>query len=284
MAIFDSRLEELFLNKPECVINLPEWLLSSKKIDEYRAISRPAIVEMAGRDSVAAAVKGVEERGYTDLFPTYAYTGTEYGPWAAVKEAVRRIAGRLPGVKVHDPIIIGSPEFWRALNGRFINELIDRYTFYTPCIGCHLYLHSLRIPIARILGNIPIISGERELHNGDIKINQIAEALDAYQGIAEDFRIKLLFPLRHIIDGGLIEDILDFHWEEGKEQLGCVLSGNYRRTDGSNRINKEDAIKYLEEFALPCVREIIESYVEGQVPDHEGIAKSVLNNITGASS
>ena len=27
MAGFDSQLKELLLNKPECVINLPEWLL-----------------------------------------------------------------------------------------------------------------------------------------------------------------------------------------------------------------------------------------------------------------
>jgi hypothetical protein len=56
MPSFYSRLKELYLNKPECVITLPEWLLPSEKIKEYRAMSRLAIVEIAGRDSVAAAV------------------------------------------------------------------------------------------------------------------------------------------------------------------------------------------------------------------------------------
>ncbi|MES0349995.1 MAG: hypothetical protein ABUK19_04690, partial [Desulfobacteria bacterium] len=75
------RLKELFLNKPECVIDLPEWLLSPEKVETYRSMSGLAIVEIAGRDSVAAAVKGVEEEGFTDLLPTYVYTGTEHGQW-----------------------------------------------------------------------------------------------------------------------------------------------------------------------------------------------------------
>ena len=235
-----------------------------------------AIVEMAGRDSVAAAIKGVEEEGFTDLIPTYVYTGTEYGPWSSLEQAVGRLAKRVHGVKVHNLIVIGSPRFWQALNGRFISELIDKYHFYTPCVGCHLYLHTLRIPITLSLGNIPVISGARELHNGDVKINQVSEALDLYQRLAEDFGIKLIFPLRYISKGDNIKDILGFNWEEGKGQLGCVLSGNYRKPEGSNKINKEDVVTYLEEFAFPSVRKIIASYVEGHVPDHGKIVMGVL--------
>lgn len=279
MAEFGPQLKGLFLDKPEHVINFPEWLLSIEKIDEYRSIPGLAIVEIAGRDSVAAAIKGVEDEGFSDLLPTYVYTGTEYGPWSTLGEAVSRLTGRLPGIRVHDLLFIGSPKFWQALNGRFITELTGKHSFYTPCVGCHLYLHSLRIPIARILGNAPIISGEREWHNGDIKINQIPEALDIYQSFAEKFRVKLLFPLRHIREGDRIKDILDFHWEEGEDQLGCVLSGNYRQSDGKHKINKEDVIRYLEHFGLPCAGKIIQSYMEGHVPDHIGIAKSVLANI-----
>ena len=32
MLTLDSRLKELYLNKPECVVDFPEWLLSSEKI------------------------------------------------------------------------------------------------------------------------------------------------------------------------------------------------------------------------------------------------------------
>ncbi|MBW2568941.1 MAG: hypothetical protein JRD93_13615 [Deltaproteobacteria bacterium] len=162
MPDLDAGLKEVYLNKPESVVSLPKWLLPSRKVEEYRAMSSLAIVEIAGRDSVAAAVKAVEDEGFTDLLPTYVYTGTEYGAWSSVGEAVKRLSKRLPEIRVHPPLVFGSPLFWQALNGRFINELIAKYDFFTPCIGCHLYLHSVRIPLALALGKAPIISGERE--------------------------------------------------------------------------------------------------------------------------
>ncbi|MGD9034346.1 MAG: hypothetical protein PVH02_16875 [Desulfobacteraceae bacterium] len=281
MSDFHLKLKEFYLNKPECVIDFPDWLLSEQMFDKYRAVSRMAIVEIAGRDSVAAAVKGVREESITDILPTYAYTGTEYGPWWIVEEAVERLSRALPEVRVHNLLILGSPGFWQALNGRFITELIAKCQFYVPCVGCHLYLHSVRIPLALMLGGVPIISGERERHNGRIKVNQLSEALDLYQGLAKEFGIELIFPLRHIAEGDRIADILEFDWPEGKEQLECVLSGNYRRVDGSVSATAMQIKGYLEQFALPFAREVIESYVGGHVPKHLEIAAQVLKNKWG---
>jgi hypothetical protein len=272
-----SLLEELFLSKPECIIDFPEGLLPSRRIKEYQDMPHLAIVEIAGRDSVAAAIKGVEENTFTDLLPTYAYTGTEYGLWSSMEQAVRRLAERLPQTRVYDPVVMGSPGFWKALNGRFISELISRYGFYTPCVGCHLYLHSVRIPLALILQNTPIITGERERHNGDIKINQISEVLDFYQGLAEFFNIELLMPLRHIREGKQIEEILGFEWHQGKEQLDCVLSGNYRRLDKKNTFRDQSVKAFLEDFALPSSKEIITSYASGHIPDHTSIVAEILS-------
>lgn len=277
MPSFDPRLKELYLNKPECVTTLPEWFLPSEKIKEYRAMSRLAIVEIAGRDSVAAAVKSVEEESFTDLLPTYVYTGTEHGPWASVDQAVERLAGLLPEVRIHNLVVLGSPCFWQALCGRFISELISRYEFYTPCVGCHLYLHSVRIPLALALGKVPIISGEREWHDEAKKVNQISEALNVYEKIAKDFGIRLLFPVRNITKGDRIEEILGFEWQEGKEQLGCVLSGNYRALEGSVDYAPSQVKMYLEEFAWPCAKKIVESYTAGRIPNHLEIAASVLH-------
>ena len=273
----DVKLEKLYLNKEECVIDLPEWLLSSETAFEYRDVSRMAVVEIAGRDSVAAAIKSVEEEKFSDLVPTFVYTGTEYGSWLSVKGALERLSRRLPETRIHNLVVMGSPDFWRALNGRFISLLIERYGFYTPCIGCHLYLHSVRIPLAIKIGNVPIISGERELHDGHIKINQTADALDFYKELSKDFGIQLLLPLRHIREGSHIEEILEFHWQEGKEQLGCTLSGNYKKFDNKRNISSHQVRRYMEEFAIPCTKKIIDSYLAGHVPDHIDIASQILN-------
>ena len=288
MQIFSStyknQLQELFLNKSDLVIDFPKWLLSDQSIEDFRSISKLALVEIAGRDSIAAALKSVQEYGFTDLLPTYVYTGTEYGPWDSVNQAILRLKSRLPKVRVHPLIVLGSPAFWKALNGAFISELLSIYGFYTPCIGCHLYLHAVRIPLALLFSNIPIISGERERHNGSVKINQIPEALDLYKSLTETFRIQLLLPLRKISHGQEIEAILQMDWHEGKEQLYCCLSGNYRSVDGSVETNKTQVVRYLNEFAIPCTEKIIREYISGQTPNHLKIAKQIIQNLKPVGS
>ena len=272
----NAMLRELYLEKGECVAPVPEWLLPKEKIHAYRAMSRLAIVEIAGRDSVAAAVKAVQERKFTDLVPIYAYTGTEHGSWKSVERAVSRLTRRLPETRIHELLLIGSPPFWQALNVRFASALIARYGFYAPCVGCHLYLHSVRIPLSRLLGSVPVIAGERESHDGAIKVNQISEALTAYQDLAREFDTELILPLRYIHDGSRISDLLGFEWQEGGEQLGCVLSGNYRGVDGKAFIEGRQVRQYLEEFAYPVTREIVRVYLAGREPDHLKIAAAFL--------
>ena len=273
----DAILRDLYSEKKECVAPLPEWLLPKEKIHEYKAMAKVAIVEIAGRDSVAAAVKAVQERGFTDLIPTYAYTGTEHGPWQSIELAVSRLTRRLSETRIHELLLIGSPKFWQALNGRFAGSLIARYGFYAPCVGCHLYLHSVRIPLSRLLGGIPVIAGERESHDGKIKVNQISEALNAYVGLAEEFETELILPLRHIHDGDRIRHLLGFEWKEGGEQLGCVLSGNYKGPDGKVHIGSSQVRQYLEEFAYPVTRKIVSAYLDDRTPDHLKTASVLLD-------
>ena len=282
MAEHNLMLKNHFRDKRECVIDFPSWLLSPGRIEKYRKLSRPAIVEMAGRDSVAAAVMAVQTEGFTDLLPTYVYTGTEHGPWSSVEEAVQRLCGRLPETRVHDLIVLGSPRFWQALNGRLISPLISRYGFFTPCIGCHLYLHAVRIPLSLSL-KAPVIAGERELHDGAVKINQTATALDFYQRLAAHFETPLLFPLRHTDQGKIIEKILGFDWKQGDEQLGCVLSGNYMGPQNQVKITEEKVHAYLKEFAFPLAVKIIEAYRRNLIPDHLRLAVETFETLTASA-
>jgi len=264
------------LDKPELVVDFPDWLLSDHQADVYRRMKRLAIVEIAGRDSVAAAIKSVSEHGFTDLLPIYAYTGTEYGTWSSVEQAVLRLSSRMPEINIHPLLIIGSPVFWRALNGRFISDLIAKYGFYTPCPGCHLYLHAVRIPLALRLGNLPIISGERESHSGLIKINQFSQALDFYVDFANQFGVYLDFPLRSITRNNEIEKILQIPWKRGRGQLNCSLAGNYRMNNGTIGPSIGVVIRFFKEFAGPSAREIISTYISGKIPDSSRIAGDLL--------
>jgi hypothetical protein len=197
------------------------------------------------------------------IVPTIAYTGTEYGNWAFPFEKVKVLHDKLQSkdIKVFEPIIIGSPKFWWTLCGRYSAHLNKRFNFYSHCIGCHLYFHAIRIPIAKKLQINLVIGGERESHNGRIKINQIKVALDAYQDFLRKFNIELFLPLRYIKSGEEIENIIGDVWEEGGQQLECVLSKNYQEPDGRVLLNEESIRQFFDEFAFKKAEDIINGYL-----------------------
>lgn len=270
----DARLREILLDKPELVSSFPAWMLADETRERVRAASRPAIVEIAGRDSVAAALRAAAERAHDLYLPTIAYTGTEFGDWRTPFEKVGFLAERLAGAEaeVLPPVLLGAPELWRILCGRYVSTLYRRYGFYTPCPGCHVYLHALRIPLAKATGCRVVVAGERESHDGRVKLNQIAPALDAYVELAARFDVELALPLRHVSSGREVEGIVGARGPESSAQLSCVLSGNYRDAKGNVAYDADAVRGFLYDFALPAAERAVKAYVEREVPRYDEIA------------
>ena len=265
----DPRLEQIFLNKPEMPGPPPPWMLpAEEEVERLTGAPGVAVVELAGRDSVAAALLAVEQAGLKTLVPTYVYTGSECGQWADVPRAWERLAGRLPaGVELTPLLVLGWPRLWRALNGRHLQSLVARYGFSPVCPGCHLYLHAMRIPLARLLGGAPVVAGERLSHDGRQKLNQVAESQRAYRRLFQGFGLELMLPLAEMESGEQVEAILGLDWPEGGEQLGCVFSGNYLETDGSLAVPPQRLDAYFEGFALPLAQKAMEGCLAGEPGD-----------------
>lgn len=243
---------KILSDKPELVASFPPWMLSGALEKELKATKGLAIGEIAGRDSVAAVLAAAREGSLKALLPTIAFTGTEFGDWDIPFKKVELVKAKLSerGIRVFDPVVLGAPRWWWRLCGRYVTSLFQRFGFYSPCVGCHLYLHAVRIPLAAKIDCQVIIGGERESHGGKIKINQIAAALDAYTSFARGFGIELVLPLRNIGSNEDVASIIDSPGHQHDEQLGCVLSKNYLDESGMAAC-PEDAIKqFYDEFAL----------------------------------
>ena len=249
---------------------------------ELKKTRNLAIAEVAGRDSVAAVIKACQECPIGKVLPTIAYNGCQYGSLESVYFAVELMAKRVGEKKVLEPVMLGSPEFWKALTMRFADILTERFGFYTPYVACHLYIHAIRVPLAKRLNCSLVISGERESHDGQIKINQTAAVLDQYAKLLSYFGIELLQPLRKIASGAEIIKLLGQEWASGKQQLHCVLSGNYKNPDGSvdygegKRFSDAKSARFLEEYGLPLAKAILEKLCRGEAVDYE---KEALNQL-----
>jgi hypothetical protein len=259
----DQRMLGIVSTKPELVTALPRWMFPESMERELQATEGVAIGEIAGRDSIAAVLEAVQKKKLKALLPTIAYTGTEFGDWAPLFKKVELLAQELAGrgVKVFDPVLLGAPRWWRHLCGRDVPSLFERFGFYSPCAGCHLYLHAVRIPLARRINCKIIIGGERESHAGTVKINQTAAALDACTAFAGSFGIELFLPLRKISRDEDIASIIGRQRWEADEQLGCVLSGNYLDETGTVTCREDDIKSFFSEYAITAadrlVREVL---------------------------
>lgn len=263
MKKINTRLLEILAKKPKMIIDLPEWMLNQATIIKIRAMKAVAMAEIAGRDSVASIIRACELYPISAIMPTIAYTGTEFGNWDVTFEKVQSFTKKMGkiGIKVFKPIIIGFPIYWWELCGRYLLHFQKAYGFYSPCAGCHLYFHTIRVPLAKKLNINLLIAGERELHNGRIKVNQTKTALDTYIEFLKKYDIELLLPLRHVSSGSDINSIIGEHWEEGKQQVECVLSKNYQEKDGSVLLNEEAIKRYFNEFALKTSEQFIQEHI-----------------------
>ncbi len=271
----------LLAEQPECF--LPS--LSSETNSKLASAQNLAIVEIAGRDSIAAAIKAAQERPIDAFLPTLAYNGAQYGSLESVELAIDLLAQKIGKKRVCDLAIIGSPKFWQALTVRFADLLTERFGFYTPYVACHLYIHAVRVPLAKHLNCKLIISGERESHNGAIKLNQTPLVLDRYAQLTAHFEIELYQPLRKVQAGAEIERLLGEPWPAGHRQLHCMLSGNYKNPDGSvdfgpgRRFSDEQSARFLDGYALPLAQICLEKIVRGKSVNYEAEAVKILERL-----
>lgn len=236
------------------------------------------IVEIAGRDSIAAALKFCQENKVEALLPTYVHTGTEYGDFSEIKANVSSLKKKLVkdyGVSLLDLVELSNPSLWWAINGRFVASFFKKFGFWIPCLGCHLYLHLMRAPLAKQLGCQTIISGEREYHGKEVKLNQTKVAIDAYSEVLSSIGLTLALPIRHIQSNKEIKKILGEDWEGGTRQLSCVLSGNYRLLDSSNCLAEDMGEDYIKRYLVPVGKRLAQALLAGE-EDHLQIVGEVL--------
>ncbi|MCF7936033.1 MAG: hypothetical protein K9L28_06820 [Synergistales bacterium] len=248
----NGHLRRLLSDKTATVWPLPEWMLPPERVEALRREPALAVVEIAGKDSIAAAVQAVRADRFSALLPTIACTGTQFGDWEAPFRAAERMA-RLVGdaATVYPPVVLGAPPFWRALCGATHLRSLREFGFASPCTACHLYFHALRIPLALHLSSSVIVAGERASHDGKVKLSQVDVSLALFQTFVQRFGLELSMPLRYVEDTAEIDALLGGDGGEGSDQLQCVLSGNYRDDTGRVRYEPQEVRRFLEDVALP---------------------------------
>jgi hypothetical protein len=263
----------------------PAAALSSSGLDLEGVAALPslAVAEIAGRDSVAAAVVAVREREFRTILPTAVYTGTEYGDRDSPEHAVARLREILgDSTEVLALVSLASPALWAALNGRFSAGVHATFGVCSPCLSCHLYLHLARVPLAWALGGAPVIAGERDSHGGRVKLSQTPLGIDASIRVLAKGGIELLEPVRHVHESAGITALAGDGWEAGERQLRCVHSGNYVALDGGVAYDELAYSRFLHQFMEPAGDAVLAAWRAESEPDYETVVRRVLEGSDAA--
>lgn len=235
--------------------------------------------EFSGRDSVAAIMVAFEEDACNHVLPVASFAGTEYGDTRDLIENHSRlkaaVEARYGGVKtLGDLIFYSDPFLWGLINGRYVAQLNRQFGFYSPCIGCHAYFHLIRLPFAKRLGRV-IISGERESHDGRVKLNQLPQVLDFLARVIEAEGVRLLQPIRSLKEGAAVEDLIGWDWKEGVNHPECTFSGNYKLADGSVKYDPAQLETYLQDYLAPIHKAVAEALGLGFGYDRQKLEAAV---------
>lgn len=222
------------------------------------------IHEVAGRDSFAALKEILKKISAEEAFVvlSLAVAPTEYGDVDTIGNTFNIFEKLLQKEKIQYALsVTRDNSLWAALCGRNVSESFEKYGFYTPCISCHAYFHILRAFIALDIGARFIISGERVNHSGKIKINQTEKVLKAYEEILKPFGIEILHPVKDIEEEKELSELIGMDWEEEKNQMKCVFSGNYLTEEGESLIAEVELDNYLQDFLIPAGKKAINLYM-----------------------
>lgn len=250
-------------------------LFSEDEIAHLRAQApgSVAVAALAGRDSVAAILQALlDDESITTIVPTSVGTGTEYGDATVVAEARTFLLQRIDELRAEEKLArsievlevrrFASPEIWASLNGAPASTLQELFGMNSPCLACHLYLHLARIPLCLDLGATKLISGERDTHDGRIKLSQTIDSIDAEERIIARAGVTFICPLRTVC-GEEISALVP-GWKEGARQLKCVHSKNYLLPDGTVAYDQQMHQAYIEEFFEPAGIDIVDSWLKAK--------------------
>lgn len=167
---------------------------------------KPIVVELAGRDSVVSLLKFAEdvEVGQGFVLTVVKAPTEDDSDFILNLGEILQVHLENMGHRVLSMVNINdTTEYWfRLLNVNTNGEFED---VYSPCIACHALCHLMRLPVMRQFDTNLLLTGERLLHQDNIKENQNKEILSLYDIMFSGFGIEFIRPIRDIISTEIIE-------------------------------------------------------------------------------
>ncbi len=258
--------------KSEIFGTISEDQLSAEKIDEIRQIPSVVVGDIRNPNHVISALKVLSTKKTDAFLPVLSYAGIEYGDWSAFGKYLKQIKALIEKklkIYVLDPVILGAPSFFRALNTSHSAEIKKRFGFYNPCLGCRIYSLALRVPLCKKINSRIIISGEIITNNNETDAFKIHENLNSCSLLMKGFGIDLWDATITRDEADAVLSRLNFkNKPDDVFNFNCVMN-KCCLSDTSSMGNSKLTKKYYEDFAIPAAAKILSRVFSGADIDYE---------------
>ncbi|TFH26709.1 MAG: hypothetical protein E4G98_06805 [Promethearchaeota archaeon] len=253
------------------------------EIESQNQNSKRAVLEVAGKDSVAAAIPylqthpiteligiGIFHRGFYDNF---------YEPELNFQQISTILRNHVPELQTSFYYLDVADLFdWTIVQPMGIIQ--KHFSQYSPCPPCHLFFHMMRIPLVKHLGATQILTGERAAHDAGLKLNQLPEILGLFTSMMQKQGISLKQPIKNINDDSKIFALLGREWKS-VEPFRCIFSKNYLDENGQLHFNVPNLTKTLSIFYYPLFNDIIQYIMRKHCsPDLKWIQQKIQSIIS----
>ena len=243
---------------------------------DYRYIKgKVLLTDFAGRDSIAACIKILNDENIGTIIPVGDIVPSRYGDsdsysqnWDALAQLIEE---KHPHVELKPWFIIDGQDFWKTMNERYVDQILERYGWFTPCIGCHFHFYAMRSVLVDLLGkeNTILTSGEKRLHsNGKRKANQTDAAVEGYRRFSREHGVEHRFPIHDMDSEEDMKKLIGGKWKEGGSQMSCIHSGNDRDTDGQLKYTDEQISQMMNDYVLPMGKKYVELEIDMENQDY----------------
>ncbi|MCX8043070.1 MAG: hypothetical protein N3B18_02980, partial [Desulfobacterota bacterium] len=257
---------KLCAEKPDLFGALPDIMLSQQTLEELRSIPRVAVGEMHGSGRFDALYNILSHYRPDAFVPTIAYTGTEYGLWDGLYRACKKFTKTVE-IQLHiyctDPVILGAPSFWRALNGAYETRLRRCFKMPCMCLGCRLYACAVRIPLCKTIDAHSFIW----LHDGQYNGCGVPGGKELYHYcriFMKGFGIELIADASQ----NQTTDALYSPQEKELPLLQCIIAHDTNDPWLEQRAAPGFQAKFFEGYAIPAVAHIVSKTLSGVKVDY----------------
>lgn len=251
-------------DKPDLFGVFPESVLSLRLIEELRTIPRVAVGEIPGSGDFSPLYETLMQYRPNAFVPTLAYTGTEYGSWSSLYFACKKLKKHIQrdlNIYCADPVMLGTPSFWTALNTAFREKLQRRLGLSCVCLGCRLYACALRIPLCKKIESGIFLFWQRGQYRG-CTYSAESELFQYCRIFMAGFGIELIQVKEDVSLGRITGEGQEDNFDASPGFLKCVFAQSFREDNEGTRPGSYTA-KFFESYAMPAVARVISKTLSG---------------------